>query len=64
MRVTNALTGTAGSAILVTGTAPRPRREFAVMSQQIAYSLTLSDLTAELYLRGRKTRLELGWWSS
>jgi hypothetical protein len=33
------------------------------MSQQNAYSLTLSDLTAELYLRGRGTRLELGRWS-
>jgi hypothetical protein len=63
MWLTNALTGTVGSAILVTGTAPRFRRELTVMSQQIAYSLTLSDLTAELYLRGRETRLELGWWS-
>lgn len=33
------------------------------MSQQTAYSLTLSDLPAELFLRGLQTRLELGWWS-
>jgi hypothetical protein len=33
------------------------------MSQQTAYSLTLSDLTAVLHLRGLQTRLELGWWS-